>query len=63
MSYRMRHTGTHVFTLLMLISLLAGELGAQPKAQPKEIPPDTRSPSHDQWENAVLRAGCAFFFR
>ena len=39
MSYRMRQTGTRVFALLMLLSLLAGPLGAQPKPQPKEIPP------------------------
>ena len=39
MSYRMRHTGTRVFALLMLLSLLAGPLGAQPKSRPKEIPP------------------------
>jgi small-conductance mechanosensitive channel len=39
MTYRMRHTGTRVFILLMLLSLLAGPLGGQPKPQSKEPAP------------------------
>jgi small-conductance mechanosensitive channel len=39
MTYRMRHTGTRVFMLLMLLSLQVGLLWGQPKPEPKEPPP------------------------
>ena len=39
MTYRMRHTGTRVFMLFMLLSLQVGLLWGQPKPEPKEPPP------------------------